>query len=143
MRDIRDDLNERLSAAREEHSELAEQIRSAQAKQAVVAKKIQAYLDVLQVEDATAVAPVKAQPAEDMTEFLLTLLNGNPLDKDAIRSAAEANGTFNEVGSLGRSLHATLYNLERTNRISRLKDGRYVADLPGLRAMAGSLFASS
>lgn len=155
MRDIREDLRDRLAAAQaalnaanDEHDN---QMIALQAdfrrKVSVIERERQAVLELLKIEEARCLPPGDQSeqrnvrhPMLPLTEFIITKLHANgPMTKDEIKAEVERAGYLDgEV--TGRTFHLTLMNISGTGgRISRLPDQRYAAT----SSFEATLFASA
>ncbi|WP_425907164.1 hypothetical protein [Nitrobacter sp. TKz-YC02] len=141
MRDIRDDLRERLAAIQSAFNAAVDE-NEAQivAIQAAYRQKVdafererQAVLQLLRIEEERSQpAEVKEgqsvarQPALPLSEFILTKLHAQgPMTKDQIRAEVDRAGYFDGEAT-GRTLHLTLMNISGSGgRVCRLIDGRY------------------
>jgi hypothetical protein len=126
MRDIREDLKERLSsleARRAEHHAALKELDEQAA----------AVMRMLDMEDRRfpeqkpngAPAPTKA-----LTDFIYEELGRRKMNKAEIKVAAERAGYEN----VGRAVHLTLVNLERFGRISVGSDQKYERSMLGSRS---------
>jgi hypothetical protein len=143
MRDIREDLRDRLAAlqmafnaAGEDHEN---QMTILQAnyrhKVDTLERERQTVLQLLKIEEARGLsagdqpAQSKAsQPALPLAEFIITKLSANgPMSKEQIRAEVDRAGYLDgEV--TGRTFHLTLMNISGAGgRISKLPDSRYIA----------------
>jgi hypothetical protein len=156
MRDIREDLRDRLAAiqaaynaAVEEHDGemVALQNRFRRKVDALDSERA-AVLQLLKIEeerpgatnDQAGVSNVR-QPAFPMAEFIITKLHAHgPMTKEEIRAQVDLAG-YLDGEARGRTFHLTLMNISSGNgRISRLPDGRYAFQSKGSQA---ALFGSA
>jgi hypothetical protein len=137
MRDIRDDLRERLAAnqaalnaATEDHEN---QVLALQAdyrqKTDALERERQAVLQMLKFEEARA-SPTEQggsrPPALPLAEFIIAKIYGTgAMTKEQIREQIDRAG-YLEGEATGRTFHLTLMNISGAGgRIRRLSDGRY------------------
>lgn len=137
MRDIRDDLRERLAAiqaasnaAIEEHENRALALQADYRQKAdALERERQAVLQMLKFEEARAKPAeqgVNRPPAMPLAEFIITKIHANgTMTKEQIRAEVDHAG-YLEGEATGRTFHLTLMNISGTGgRICRLTDGRY------------------
>jgi hypothetical protein len=156
MRDIREDLRERLAAiqlaynnATAEHDAeiVALQTRYRQKADALERERV-AVLQLLRIEEERPEAtkdqsciPAIRQPAFPMAEFIITKLHAHgPMTKEEIRTQVDLAG-YLDGEATGRTFHLTLMNISSGGgRVSRLPDGRYAFQPKGPPA---TLFGST
>jgi hypothetical protein len=135
VRDIRDDLIERLEKANAEmavaqtnHDVERRELEQRFHRQFVAIAERQKALRVL-LDEETGVLGEKREvtPGEKrfqlpLQEFILNLLSANgSATKDEIKDAAERAG----YESAGRMVHATLLNIKKSDKVLLLADGQY------------------
>lgn len=150
MRDIFEDLTERLELAesrfleiRERHDHDRHRIEAAfQCELAAFEKERSALASLLEIEAARKGLPVrrieKPKPAYrlPLPDFFVTAIHKRgKATKDDLRDAAEDQGYFDNGESGGRQTHTTLMNLVNAGKLLRLDDGSY-----SLPTQATSLF---
>jgi hypothetical protein len=122
MRDIRQDLKERLGILEARRSELHSELKEMDEESATVIR-------LLDIEDRRfppeQLGQTEPEPTVALAEFIFTELGKRPLGKDEMRPVAERGGYFKDTESPGRVLHLTLVNMERANRIRVREDGKY------------------
>jgi len=142
MRDIREDLRDRLAAiqvafnsAGEEHeTQITILHASYRHKVDALERERQTVLQLLKIEEARACSadeptkPKALQPALPLAEFIITKLSANgPMSKEQIKAEVERAG-YLEGEITGRTFHLTLMNISGAGgRISKLPDNRYIA----------------
>lgn len=148
MRDIRNDLRERLASidaryademARYDEQRLLLELSHKQAitdleRERAAVQQMLSFEDRREGNqpDTTEQAAAQLVP---LVDFLITKLHTHgPLDKDELKAEASAAGYFAEGN--GRTLHTTLMNITKNGRIARLSDGRYAFPSPS----SGPLF---
>jgi hypothetical protein len=137
MRDIRDDLRERLAAiqsaantAIEEHENQALALQAGYRQKAdALERERQAVLQMLKFEEARAKPAepgIARPPALALAEFIITKIHANgTMTKEQIRAEVDRAG-YLEGEATGRTFHLTLMNISGAGgRICRLSDGRY------------------
>lgn len=151
MRDIREDLRDRLAAIQAAYNEavgeydrelVALQSRFRQQVDALESERV-AVLQLLKIEeerpgaanDQAGVSNVR-QPAFPMAEFIITKLHAHgPMTKEEIRAQVGLAGYLDGEAS-GRTFHLTLMNISSGNgRVSRSPDGRYAFQPKGSQAL--------
>jgi hypothetical protein len=135
MRDIRQDLKERLSsveAKRAEHHAALKQLDQQAA----------AIMLMLDTEDRRFPEPkpnsAAAAPTKALTDFIYEELGRRRMDKTEIKLAAEQAG----YGNVGRPVHLTLVNLARFGRISIGPDQKYERPIQTETPNSGTLFGA-
>jgi len=131
MRDIRDDLAERLQRIEQERTRLTAALRALEIQEAAVKALLAAEDrrlggDALPLGDETAIPETATSPTSVFRRFALACLsNGQEWSLSQIRKAAVERGiaTFSADKSIGRSLHAALLGLKQ--------QGLVVAPVPG------------
>ncbi|UFZ02146.1 hypothetical protein LQG66_22935 [Bradyrhizobium ontarionense] len=139
MRDIRDDLRERLAAiqtafnaATEEHENQMIALQAGYRQKAdALERERQAVLQLLKIEEARATSSgpsIARHPALPLSEFIITKLHTiGPMTKEQIRAEVDRAG-YLEGEATGRTFHLTLMNISGAGgRISKLPDNRYIA----------------
>lgn len=143
MRDIRNDLRERLAAIASRYAEAshlyADEIEALEAKRdgelADLARERAAAEQMLAFEERRAATmpgePIQTPTAKlvPLADFLVTKAHtAGPLGKDDLRQEAGAAGYFADGD--GRTFHTTLLNVVRHGKVRKLADGRYTSPLP-------------
>lgn len=135
MRDIRNDLRERLASLEAQQYEVMADYKEtrdrldANYKDAIAAidGERAAIKQLLRIEESRASALPFAigpsSPTVPLQDFLIAKAQSTtgPLSKDELRAAAEEAGYAD-----GRAFHTTLMNITKGGRLHQLKDGRYV-----------------
>jgi hypothetical protein len=135
MRDIRDDLRERLRSI---DARYADEMAEYQEAISELTKKHREYVDALSreraavdqllaIEDGRADLPsapssTKMIPLVPLGDFLIAkIASYGPMDKEALKIE------FNAAGYTGggRNFHATLMNITNHGKLTQLEDGRY------------------
>jgi hypothetical protein len=135
VRDIRNDLRERLSAL---SGRYADQMHEYEAQREAldshhrrvieaVERERLAVQQLLEIEERREGSPtLEIEPLRRrvaLADFLIAKICAHgPIDKDALRSEAIAAGYEND----GRTFHATLMNVEKHAKVRKTPDGRYV-----------------
>jgi hypothetical protein len=118
LRDIREDLKARLRDAvanRDLHAGKAQEY----------GKEVDVLTQLLDREEArfvaqkAAQAPTPKEPDEPLADFLLKALRTRPMNKSDLREQATRAGYAGD----GRSIHLTVVNLSRANRVKELPHG--------------------
>lgn len=145
MRDILDDLAERLQEAerrfleiRDAHDHERHRIEAAfQRDVAAFEKERSALASLLEIEAARKGVSVrrieKPKPAYrlPLPDFFVTAVHKRGrATKDDLREAAEEQGYFDNGESGGRQTHTTLMNLANAGKLLRLEDGSYSLPTP-------------
>jgi hypothetical protein len=120
LRDIRVDLKDRLRAAIEKSALLDAQLQDARS-------EVRALEQLLEVEERRHQLSQQArprQPVEPLAEFIEGALQQQAMTKEELRDYAERAGYAVD----GRSIHATLVNLMRTNRVIETEEGYAVPE---------------
>jgi hypothetical protein len=119
MRDIRDDLRERLAVAEAERAKLTASLSSLDA-------EIRAVMSLMEIEDHRQIegsSPVKRTATATLQDFILSRTQTKGMSKEHLRSAAQAEGYDID----GRNIHATVTNMLRSGTLKKLPDGSYLA----------------
>lgn len=130
MKNILQDLKERLSDAANRRSALSEQVVAVD----IEIDTIKRMLDLemrLQADtpgNNLMRSPISAASPPSAGDFVRVELRDGPKSKNELRELGVERGVF-ESKTAGRSLHATLINLARGNRVVILPGGKY--GLPG------------
>ncbi len=139
MRDIRDDLRERLkildvrlAEETERYSAVRRELEADHMhKLEVIKAQSDAIITLLNAENESngfPIEPVQSLPGMrlPLKDYFLTLTyTRGPLTKDDLRDAANRAGYFDDDASAGRVTHATIMNLVSSGRLVRLSDGGY------------------
>jgi hypothetical protein len=127
LRDIRSDLRDRLREAAANHKlhlDKAEEFKN----------ELETLTRLLDREEARfsnqKAGGTPKEPAESLSDYVITLLQMRPMSKTELREYAERAGYPGD----GRSIHATLVNLSRTGKINEISE-----DVYKLPEKAGSL----
>lgn len=133
MRDIRNDLHERLAALQsqqyEEISSYHEKFDLLQSEHRRVIAAIEseraAIKQLLLIEERRALAAPAIQsdtsPLVPLSDFIIAKIQTTgPLEREELRSAAEEAGYKD-----GRTFHTTLMNITKGRRLQQMADGRY------------------
>lgn len=150
MRDIREDLHERLADL---DTRYADEMRSYDEKRSVldaehgrviaeITRERDALSVMVAVEDRKAGTPapidIKPRALVPLSDFLITKAAAyGAVSKDELKAEAEAAG-YPEAKS-GRQFHFVLMNVTKAHKLHRLPDGRYAHPNPS-PALSG-LFA--
>lgn len=141
MRDIRDDLRERLKAAdarlddeKERYSAERNRVEAEHARNVeAIHEQRRALITILNAENEATGSPAEPEfqarnmrlPLKD--HFITYVHTYGPQTKDDLKDAATRAGYFDEDSSGGRTAHAILMNLTTSGKLIRLPDGRYAA----------------
>jgi hypothetical protein len=143
MRDIRNDLRERLASVASRYAdemvrydEEIQRLHSSHRKALDSLDRERAALQqMLALEESREDAPfsIQANPAVPfrvaLADFIITKIHAyGPLSKDQLRQEAESAGYFDEMD--GRTFHTTLMNITKGGKLQRLADGRYAHPRP-------------
>ena len=151
MRDIRQDLRERLEAKRQQrirHELALEQCDAA----------IRSYEALLAEEEARVAAPMlhatalgplapngatRPTPTLSLDDFIVKAVGEGVTTKDEIRDRAVAAGYFQGAESPGRVIHAKVLHLCNSMRLYQLEDGKLAvvqtaSEALGLRKTEGA-----
>jgi hypothetical protein len=135
MRDIRQDLKERLNAAETVRAAAEKQLRAAQ-------NEVDMLTALLNLEASRTVdivsGPERKSPDKPVADFIMDIIARAPSTKDEIKDYAAAARYFTVGDSPGRIIHATLVNLVRAGRVKALRDGRYAEAAPTLNGVVGA-----
>lgn len=123
MRDIRQDLHERLAAAKKNRAGIQSELEELDAEANLLSR-------LLEMEDArartgSALKALKIVPVLPIADFFVEVIKERPRTKDELRELAQAKGYFAESDSPGRAVHLTLVNMVRAGRIREREDGKY------------------
>lgn len=124
MRDIRDDLQERVEAAEKKRDDLLAQAKEQE-------ELIATLKRVLELEEAPASrgrpsnGHAAAKPPEvSASEYILQLVRQRPRTKEEIRDLVEEAGYYPEAEAIGRAVHFTIVNMTHSGKL-RESHGRY------------------
>jgi hypothetical protein len=137
MRDIRDDLIERLQASQTEQTRLNYRLKEIEAEMELIRRLVE-----IEMKRHPSDEP-KNEPEIKISEFVLNgLRERGPATKEQIRVSAEQEGYFKEGDSPGRTVHAVVTNLARTGKIKELPGGlfEYVKDAEGAKGPPSDIF---
>lgn len=142
MRDIREDLRERLATIQMAYNQataefdeamVALQIGYRQKADALERERV-AVLRLLEIEEArpetakdqSRAAPTDRPPVFPMAEFIITKLHAHgPMTKEEIRTHVDLAG-YLDGEATGRTFHLTLMNISNSGgRVKKFPDGRY------------------
>ena len=143
MRDIRNDLRERLAVidgmqADEASRYFDERMRidNDHARALEAFEKERAVIkQLLAIEERRGSLPtIPTSFKSPLQDFLITNIKMfGPMNKSELRAAVETAGYFEDDEANGRTFHTTLMNITKGGRLQQLPDGRYaVPDLEGL-----------
>jgi hypothetical protein len=134
MRDIRNDLRERLAELDgrkgDELATYADECRRLQQahmeKMGAIDRERDALKKLLEIEDRRALAmpalKFGSAPKVPLADFLIAKVQTSaPIEKDALREAADEAGYTDH-----RAFHTTLLNITRKGRLSQDSSGRYL-----------------
>jgi hypothetical protein len=149
MRDIRNDLRERIAAVSSRYAEAMGDYEQQRDALEGGHRKLIAELDreraalqqMLTIEEQRDGLPTTGtkRPARlvSLADFMVTKIHAHgPLDKDQLRAEADLAGYFSDGEGDGRTFHTTLMNITKGGRLIRLPDGRYAFP----ERKAGALF---
>jgi hypothetical protein len=129
MRDIREDLKERIATNNKRRADLKAhydvQTKALDDETALLSRLLAFEEHRFRVYRGGREFPAPTIPLAMF--FVETLRKMGPMTKDELRRAAVKEGYFEDDDDGGRSTHASLLNSERGNRVKRLEDGRYEA----------------
>lgn len=125
MRDIRDDLRERLAATVKERTDLLQQVRALEERE----RRLRALLREEEIAGVSlhhgSLAVGEASGGAFLREFILgSLADGHSWSLEALKEQAHAMGLAT-IGTAGRSLNITLVNLLRQGLVTREQDGKW------------------
>jgi hypothetical protein len=141
MRDIRNDLRERLAAVCEQIADVRGEYdhdrndleRRFNERLMALSAEMSSLKTILESEARRqgdepvsfpkAKAPILRAPLADFLVYILK--EREPLSKDDLRAMAENHQYFPDGTSSGRPVHATLMNLVRSGRVQETSDGLY------------------
>lgn len=153
MRDIRDDLRERLQGIDAQRDGLRKSLEALDSEREIVLKMLEfetkrhAYSaqgaltpEARSAALKAAVAKLADNAIQLSSRPILTLVEGllekGAYTKDELRAEAETAGMFTGNEAPGRIIHAMVMNLERHGRIRQRADGKYekipAAERPGM-----------
>lgn len=122
VRDIRDDLRDRLASIEEQEAQMAEALKR-------LGEQKAHYRRILEIEEGRyplpGLLPNDPDTALPLAEFLIEALRTRPRTKEELREMAEQAGYFSDTDFPGRSIHATLTNLQRSSRVRVGRDEKY------------------
>jgi len=138
MRDIRQDLRERLAVLNGRHLDQETQYQEARdalenayrdAVAALVREKV-AVQQLLAIEEERVRMPAgtvdtrKTAHLISLADFLVTKVHAHgPMNKGQLRAEADLAGYF--AAGNGRTFHITLMNITKSGRVTVTQDGRY------------------
>jgi hypothetical protein len=138
MRDIRDDLRERLKIvdlrSDEENERYGAARRGLEIEHAQAIQMLQEQRKALLViinadsEDYSPPEEKIRRPAMrlPLKDYFLTIISTRgPHSKDDLKEAAITAGYFSDGANAGRATHATVMNITSSGTLRRLPDGRY------------------
>ena len=150
MRDIRDDLRDRIAGVEgryaelnakydEQRQRLQEQFRS---ELALLDQEKDALTKLIMIESERvgqpAPPPQAAKYKLPLADFFITKIHAiGPLSKEELREHADLAGYFEGKDGVGRIVHTTLMNVTSAGKLKKLPDDRYAfpqADGPSLFA---------
>ena len=130
MKDISDALAERLDDANKRRVDLAGQIKAIDSEVELLKKMMELESQRLAHEAGPPrrriLWPTKAPTVvvASAPDFIEKILETGPHSKDELKEAGVQKGVF-DPDTAGRSIHITLVNMMRGDRIRVLPDGRY------------------
>jgi hypothetical protein len=120
IRDIRDDLRDRIGRLEDEADRLQRVLAELIEQRALCAR-------LLEIEDAhfqRSLPSLETPPAEPLMEHLTQLLSRRPRTKEElIEMAVQSRHVPQDLA--GRAVHATLLNMQRAGRIMAGPDGKF------------------
>jgi hypothetical protein len=136
MRDIREDLMERLFRVKgrycEEMVQFQQRVDELHREHKRVINECErerlALEQMIAIEDSRTSPDLISRPRTlvPLIDFLIATIDAyGPIDKDELRNAASQAGYFSENN--GRTFHTTLLNLTKHGRVAHLADGTFVA----------------
>lgn len=138
LRDIRDDLKERLRIALKEAEAISAEfekeakalqeryrlsLAAAERDQELLAQLLENENRRLGVTAQEAAPTAPTMPLDDF--FVQQVQTKSPRSKDDLKEAAIKAGYFPDVTTAGRATHTTLLNITRANRIRNLGNDNY------------------
>ena len=130
MKDIRDEIAERLDDASKRRAGLASQIKALETE----VETLKRMMDIENQRHGDQVSPFRKRAhltpgsilegTETAPDFIEGLLKTGPHTKDDLKEVGIQKGVF-DPDTAGRSLHITLVNMLRGSRIRELADGFY------------------
>jgi hypothetical protein len=119
MRDIRQDIRERLDLVEARRSSLERALKA-------LNDEADALMRVLEAEDRRFLRePLATRPDGAMADFIVSEIDKRPLSKDEVLQVLERAGYLDGIEAPGRSVHLTLVNLRRGGRIRIADDEKY------------------
>lgn len=123
MRDLRDDLRERLGLLSERRQKAKAQydgeIRAIDTEEGPLKA-------LLALEERRLGGPEhETKGMGSLPDFFAKMMENGPATKDELREAADILGFFTDAGAAGRVTHATLVNMVRGGRIRELAEGKF------------------
>ena len=137
MQDIRSEIEERLADASKRRADLMNQIKA-------IDIDVETLKKMMEIETQRhgnrgsgirrrahlSPGPI-SMSAESVADLIEKILEAGPRSKDVLKEIGIEKGIF-DPDTAGRTIHITLVNMMRGNRIEVLPDGRY--GLPGDRS---------
>jgi hypothetical protein len=128
IRDIRQDLRERLRALETQRDKLHVDLKEAE-------QQIGVLMNMLEIEDRRfppQASSDQQKPTKRLSDFIFEELGRRRMTKEEIKIAAEKNGYEN----VGRGVHVTLVNMEKSGRIHVVADNKYEQQIRSERSGA-------
>lgn len=123
MRDIRQDIHERLAADKKTRTTIQSELEKLDAKIDLLSRLLE--VEEARIRTTSAVKALKIVPALPVSDFFVEVIKERPRTKDELRELAQAKGYFAESDSPGRAVHLTLVNMVRAGRIREKENGKY------------------
>lgn len=130
MKDIRSEIAERLEDASKRRADLANQIKALETE----VETLKRMMDIENQRHGDQGSPFRkrvhliprsiSEGTETAPDFIEGLLKTGPHSKNKLKEAGIQKGIFDRE-TAGRSIHITLVNMLRGNRIRELADGLY------------------
>ena len=127
MKDIRDEITERLDDANKRRVDLAGQIKAIDSEVELLKRMMGFETKRLLHKVVPSLVSLKTAALDAVTsapDFIEGLLKTSPQTKDQLKEAGIQRGIF-DPDTAGRTLHITLLNMLRGKRIRELPNGLY------------------
>jgi len=121
MCDIRKDLRERLSSLEERRAQLQATLKAIEDESAAVMR----LLDYEDRRFSPEESHVVQSDCNGLAELIIKEIRGRAMTKGEIRELADGKGYLAESEFPGRTIHSTLLNIQRSDRVRIRHDGRY------------------
>lgn len=124
MRDIRDDIRERLAAVEHKRQDFLAALKAQDDIKAALEKLLE--LEEARTRSGTVVNGNNHEktPTIPVADFLVGLLRERPRTKEELSELAARAGYYPDAEAVGRAIHMTIVNMERSGRIHEVR-GRY------------------